>query len=157
MNSDGQRLVGLLMALLLALLVGGIIGWIMKPCPCESTPLAASIKVDTVTKVIEHEPILVRAAAKIRYIRDTVTQTDTIIETRPFVASLDTIINRDTVGFRYQFPENLATILLRQAPDSVRFETRTITLTNYVKREWWIDALTHLGAATLGYAIGSVR
>lgn len=163
MNADGQRLTGLLLALLMALLIGGIIGWIIKPCPCESTPLAATVKIDTVTKVIEHEPILVQAAAKIRYIRDTVrqTQTDTILspaaDSRAFVATLDTIINRDTFGLRYASFENEFTLLLRQAPDSLRFETRTITLTNYEKREWWIDALTHLGIGALGYAIGSVR
>lgn len=155
MNADGQRLTGLLMALLMALLIGGIIGWIIKPCPCESTPLAAEIKIDTVTKVIEHEPIHI--VAKARVVRDTVTQKDTVYQVRPFIASIDTVVGRDTASIRYAFPQHEFSLLLKQAADSVRYETRTITLTNYEKREWWIDALTHLGIGALGYAIGTVR
>ena len=155
MQSDGQRLVGLLMALLMALLVGGIIGWIVKPCPCESTPMAASIKIDTVTKVIEHEPIHI--VAKARVVRDTITQKDTVYQVRPFIATIDTVVGRDTASIRYTFPQHEFSLLLKQAADSVRYETRTITLTNYEQRAWWIDALTHVGIGALGYAIGSVR
>lgn len=155
MENGGERLIGLLMALLLAALIGGTIAWFVKPCPCESIPLAASVKIDTVTKVIDHEPIHI--VAKARVVRDTVTQKDTIYQVRPFIASIDTVVGRDTASIRYAFPQHEFSLLLKQAADSVRYETRTITLTSYEKREWWIDALTHLGVGALGYAIGTVR
>ena len=157
MDNDGRRLLGLLMALLMACLLGGILGWALKPCPCDASPVAAVVRIDTVTKVIEHEPLHVTAPAVVRYVRDTVTLSDTIIQTRPFIARLDTVVRRDTLGVEYRFPQHTFSVLLRQAPDSIRYETRTITLTNYERRAWWLDALTHVGAASLGYAIGSVR
>lgn len=155
MDTEGRRLLGLLMSLLLVGLIGGIIGWILKPCPCENTPLAASVRIDTVTKVIEHEPIHI--VAKARVVRDTITEKDTVYQVRPFVASLDTIVGRDTASIRYTFPRNEFSLLLKQAPDSVRYETRTISMTTHERRPWWIDALTHVGAGTLGYVIGSIR
>jgi hypothetical protein len=157
MDTEGRRLVGLLMALLMSCLIGGILGWVLKPCPCDQKPVAAEIRIDTVTKVIEHEPLLVTAPAVVRFVRDTITHTDTIIQTRPFVARLDTVVRRDTLGVEYRFPQHTFAVLLRQAPDSIRYETRTLTLTSYERRAWWLDALTHVGAASLGYAIGSVR
>lgn len=156
-DNHGNKLLALLMLLLLSSLLGGFIGWQIKPCPCPETAEATAVRIDTVTKVIEHEPILVKAPAIVRYVRDTITQTDTLIQTRPFVARLDTVVKRDTLGVEYRFPQHTFAVAFRRAADSVRFETKTITLTRQEHRPWWIDALTHVGAGALGYAVGRVR
>jgi len=156
MHND--RLTGLLMSCVFSALIGGIVGWYLKPCPCESTsvPVAASVRVDTITKVVTHDPVFVEGPAHVIYVRDTITRRDTIIETRPFVASLDTVVQRDTIGVLYRFPQHTFSVAIRQSPDSIRYETRTITMTNYEQRPWWIDALTHVGAVALGYGAGRV-
>lgn len=157
-DNQGNKLLALLMLLLLMGLVGGYLGWTLKPCPCNEAVTATTVlRIDTVTKVIEHEPIYVKAPAVVRYERDTITQTDTIIQTRPFVASLDTIIKRDTLGVEYRFPQHSFAVAFRRAADSVRIETKTITLTRQEHRPWWIDALTHVGAGAVGFVIGRSR
>lgn len=124
----------------------------------------ASVHIDTITKVIDHEPITITdRRATVRYVRDTVRWgdtvrvRDTVYTTRPFVAVIDTIIKHDTITAAYRFPQQTFSLALRRAPDSVRYEVRTVTLTNYEKREWWIDALGAIGAGGIGYAIGRAQ
>lgn len=143
----------------MAFVIGAIVGWLLKPCPCEgSASIGQStleVKIDTVEQVITHPPIYVKSKGVV--LIDTVEQHDTVIQTHPFVASLDTVVVQDTLNVEYRYPLNTFSVMLRQAPDSIQVEFKTLTLTNtvYEHRPWWIDALTHVGAATLGYAVGS--
>lgn len=152
-------------AVVLALAVGFAVGWLIKPCPCDSVNTSASrieVRVDTITKVIERSPRIIsgrgRMAATATIMSESIESgADTICA--PFTAVLDTIVNKDTIRIEYEHPVSLFTLMIRSAPDSIRYETKTVTLTNttttYEQRAWWIDALTHVGAASLGYAIGS--
>lgn len=157
-----DRLTGLIGAIFTSFVIGVIVGYALHDCPKEAhlSHTSQSIRIDTITKVVEHEPIFVESKARVIYRRDTVTQRevftqhDTVIQTRPFVAALDTIVHRDTIGVRYLFPEHTFSVAIRQAPDSVKYETRTITLTAYEQRPWWIDALTQVGAVAVGFGAG---
>lgn len=158
MNDDnlGTRLFGLLMAVLMALLLGGIAGWFLKPS-CEKASNTV-VRIDTLTKVITHEPVTIASApARVRFVHDTVYASDTVRErdtvytSRPFVATLDTIIDRDTIGIGYRFPQHTFSVALRMAPDSIRYETRTITLTRTER-----PFLEYVGAFAIGGVLGYI-
>jgi hypothetical protein len=154
-----DRLIALLMLALIFTLIGGCIGWYLKPCPCgeASAVQATTVQIDTVTKYITHDPIYVHAKARVVTQRDTVHETDTVYRTPAFVAILDTIVKHDTIGIEYAFPQHTFSVALRQGRDSISYEVRTLTITNYEQRPWWMDALTHIGAATLGYSIAQIK
>lgn len=154
-----DRLTALLVLALIFTLIGGCIGWYLKPCPCDeaSSVQATAVQIDTVTKYLTHDPVHVYAKARVIYQRDTVHEADTVYRTRPFVAVLDTIVKHDTINVEYAFPQHTFSVALRQGRDSIAFEVRTLTITNYEQRPWWIDALTHVGAATLGYSIAQIH
>lgn len=151
---------GLVGVAIVAFLLGGVVGWLIKPCPCTggSTQIVheTEVVIDTVEIVTAQPPIYITGPGRV--VHDTVTQRDTIIQTRPFVASLDTIVDRDTVGVTFRYPASTFSVLLRQAPDTSQIESTTfyITKTHIVERAWWVDALTHVGAATLGYSVGRI-
>lgn len=106
------------------------------------------IKYDTTFIEKENPPIILeKVVPKIIY------KSDTVIETRPFTASIDTVIVQDTIKVAYDFPENKMDIDIRLRPDSVIQRTVTITKFQYEKRAWWIDVLTHAGAFGIGYIL----
>ncbi|MBS1562578.1 MAG: hypothetical protein JSS89_13315 [Bacteroidetes bacterium] len=166
MHND--RLTALLMLALIFTLIGGCIGWFLKPCPCDgAAPVGGEIKRDTIREVRFIPPFMAEGKAKVR--RTTRTEHDTVflpaeitdeivpdddIPKPDYVATLDTIIGKDTASLRYDYRSLLFAVDLRRAPDSINYVTTTITLTKYEQRPWWIDALTHVGAATLGFAFG---
>lgn len=114
------------------------------------------VRIDTVQHVLERQPILIsRAAAKLDTIR--ITDHDTVYSTPAFIASLDTVVRHDTVSVSYAFPQHTFSVALRQHPDTVKLPQITIVQTEYEKRAWWVDALTHIGAASIGYAAGRAR
>lgn len=51
---------------------------------------------------------------------------DTILNTRPFVSEIDTILNKDTLKMRYQFPENKFSFDFSRGLDSVLIEKMVI-------------------------------
>lgn len=154
MNED--RTIAGLSLLIAAMLIGGVIGWYLKPCDCQSVPVASSIdyKVDTVQHIITSPPITLKAKA------DTVVTHDTLqLYTTPsFTATLDTLVDQDTVSVAFDYPAYTFAVALRQAPDTLKVEYKTITITNtnHERRPWWMDALTHVGAAAVGYGVGSL-
>ncbi len=129
---------------LITLAAGVILGWLLKPVPESSVRSVVEVHTDTVTQVVT-KPV-VRWAK----VADTVVYHDT-----SFIATVDTVLMGDTTTITYEYPSNLFTLLTRPAPDTAQtiYVTRTIT----TERPWWIDVLTHTGAATLGYAVGSIR
>lgn len=145
---------------LIALLIGGVIGWLLKPTEDAGYGRVPSLRVDTVVRVIEHAPVSISAPARVRIVRDTVivngmaVERDTAYTTPPFVATLDTIVGRDTVSSMYQYPQNTMSVVLRRAADSIRVEYRTITLTTEPKEHR--SFLEYLGVFAVGGALGFV-
>lgn len=100
------------------------------------------IKRDT---VIVHQKDVIKVdkiVPKIVYVRDT------LIETMPFVATIDTVIKLDTVFLRYDFPENLFSMKITPAVDSIKIEK----IYEYKEKEIsWYERAT-LFAAGFGIA-----
>lgn len=64
---------------------------------------------------------------KIDKIEGRITYTkDTILITKPFVSEIDTILNKDTLKMRYQFPENKFSFDFSRGLDSVLIEKMVI-------------------------------
>lgn len=102
-------------------------------------------KRDTIVIVKPAPPIILeRIKPKIIYRRDT------IVQTQPFVAQLDTIIQHDTIYLRYTFPENYIDLRLLPKPDSIRIHTITITR----DRPWWELPATAIGGLLVGFIMG---
>ena len=131
--------------------IGGVVGWVMRG-DTSSVVTNTTVKVDTLNHVIERVPtVIVNAPAQV----DTVRVHDTLYSTPAFVAKLDTVVLRDTVQVQYAFPQHTFSVAIRSNPDTVRVPQ--LTVTNYERRAWWIDALTHIGAGAIGYAIGGAK
>jgi hypothetical protein len=124
--------------------LAGILGWWLKPVPAPVTRDTVSVHTDTVVQVITKPVVSWRKVADTLIYHDTTT-----------IAQVDTIYQGDTTRITYDYASNLFTLLTRPAPDTAH--TIYVTRVESVRREWWIDALTHIGAATLGYAVGSTR
>jgi hypothetical protein len=107
------------------------------------------IKRDTVIVVKQSEPIIIeKAKTKIVYTRDT------IIQTQPFIAVVDTIIKKDTVYAKFEFPANNFDLWIKKKPDSTLIQTITITKEIVKERPWWEASAYTLGGAVLGFVLG---
>ncbi len=105
-------------------------------------------KIDTIIKIIPQKEIkIVEAKPKIKFILDT------IIQTKPFVATIDTVIVRDTLYAQFMFPDNLMSINVRRSSDSVLLPQITIEKTKY-ERNWYETAAAFGGGLILGLIIG---
>ncbi len=101
---------------------------------------------DTILQVLPAEPLIIeKAVAKVEYIRDT------IIQTQPFIAHVDTIIKFDTIRLGYQFPENYFSFELRKSPDTLK--TEIITKEIQKKSRWWEGPVYFIGGFLLGNII----
>jgi hypothetical protein len=111
------------------------------------TPTTGRIiwKSDTVLKVLPQKIVEIRnAKPKIIYLKDT------IIETQPFIAKLDTIILRDTIWAEYVFPENRLSLGYRSQSDSLLQITNTMTKTE----TYWVEKAAYLlGGILIGIII----
>lgn len=106
-------------------------------------------KRDTVVIVKQAEPITIeKAKTKIVYTRDT------IIQTQPFIAVVDTIIKRDTIFAKFDYPENSFDLWIRKKPDSTLIHTIYITKEIVKERPWWEAPAFTLGGTIVGYVIG---
>ena len=86
------------------------------------------------------------------------TITDTI-KVMPFVAHLDTIINRDTIGIRYLYPENYFGLVVRTKDDTLRSQIIKVleTITVEKSESWYIKPLIFAGGGFLGYIGGRIQ
>jgi hypothetical protein len=103
----------------------------------NKTPSTGRIiwKSDTIMKVLPQKIVEIRnAKPKIIYLKDT------IIETQPFIAKLDTIIRRDTIWAEYVFPENSFSLGYRSQSDSLLQITNTMTKTE----TYWVEKAAYL-------------
>ena len=138
-----------MLGVVIVFVCGAVIGWFLRG---ERTVTDTVYRVDTLTHVVEREPVIItNAPATV----DTVHVNDTVYQTRAFVARIDTVVQRDTVQVAYSFPQHTFSVAIRSNPDTVRVPQ--LTVTNYERRAWWIDALTHVGAAAVGYSLGSAK
>ena len=155
-----DRLTGAVGLIITSALLGLLIGYFLfrRECAPVDPRIVRDVEIvhDTIVKVVQRPPVYVRGAARVVY--DTVT----LNERTPcpgFVATLDTVVRRDTLSISYEHPRAAFAFSLRSAPDSVRVEYQTVVISaeRRVERAWWIDALTHLGAGAVGYAVGRAR
>lgn len=79
---------------------------------------------------------------------------DTLIVDKPFVASLDTIAQGDTIGVKFQFPEKTFSLSVKSKPDSIAVRKEFITLTNTVYAE--TPFVEKVGWGAIGFAVGAV-
>ncbi len=82
--------------------------------------------------------------AKIVYKRDT------IFQIKPFIASADTIIQKDTVYIRYDFPENQFKFKISQATDTILVKKIYEYAQGY-NDSWLIRVLIFVAGLTGGY------
>lgn len=109
-------------------------------------------KRDTVYQIIQNKPIeIIKHQAKI------VIQKDTIIQTKPFIAELDTILAKDTIKMSYQFPDNLISLQIKQSADTLLQEKITIHSKEFIDNsKWWEKPLVGIAAFTVGIFVGRV-
>ena len=130
----------------IALLLSFFLGRSSKNC---SDSVQTIIKRDTVIVVKQAEPIIIeKAKTKIVYTRDT------IIQTQPFIAVVDTIIKKDTVYAKFEFPANNFDLWIKKKPDSTLIQTITITKEITKDRPWWEASAYSLGGAVIGFLLG---
>ena len=109
---------------------------------------------DTTISWKERRLISVRDTGRIVYLRDT------IIETRPFVASLpDSLYDGDTLNVDYYYPNNMFEVMLRRRPEKVETVTNYITITKEVEKPeaWYIKPLWTTGGLLIGFGLGSIK
>jgi hypothetical protein len=132
--------------IIIVLLLSFFLGRSSKNC---SDTVQTIIKRDTVIIVKQAEPIIIeKAKTKIVYTRDT------IIQTQPFIAVVDTIIKKDTVYAKFEFPANNFDLWIKKKPDSTLIQTITITKEIVKERPWWEASAYTLGGAVLGFVLG---
>jgi|DewCreStandDraft_4_1066084.scaffolds.fasta_scaffold00022_63 hypothetical protein len=135
-----------LVLLIIILLSSYFLGRSSKNC---NDSVQTIIKRDTVIVVKQSEPIIIeKAKTKIVYTRDT------IIQTQPFIAVVDTIIKKDTVYAKFEFPVNNFDLWIKKKPDSTLIQTITITKEITKDRPWWEASAYSLGGAVIGFLLG---
>ncbi len=145
------------------IIIALLIAVLMLTRDCGRERVDVRTRVDTVTKVIVHEPITITARAT--RVRDTVWLgrvdtsitgvVDTAADTSGYVASLDTVHNGDTVSVSYQHPRAVFALNIRRRPDTARVVTMPTVI---VERDpWWYDVAKIGGGLVAGYLIGRAR
>jgi len=135
-----------LVFLIIVLLLSFLLGRNSKNC---NDSVQTIIKRDTVIVVKQAEPIVIeKSRTKLVFKRDT------LIETKPFTAIIDTIIKRDTVYAKFDFPENSFDLWIRKKPDSTMVHTIYITKEIIKERPWWEAPAFTIGGTIVGYVIG---
>jgi uncharacterized protein YneF (UPF0154 family) len=101
---------------------------------------------DTVIK-IKNEPVYIeKVKAKMYY------KHDTIIQTKPFTATIDTVMKSDTVYARYDFPENLFALKINPKKDSLVIP-QIVQQEVKSERLWWEIPVSILSGIAIGVII----
>ncbi|MFN3307305.1 MAG: hypothetical protein ACK42Z_09000 [Candidatus Kapaibacteriota bacterium] len=109
------------------------------------------VRVDTVqiVKVVEKVQIQ-KAKPRIIY------KHDTIYQSSGFIAQLDTVIQKDTVKASYEFPQNLMSIEISRANDTLRVPTFQYSLQK--KKSTWLEYATPFFIGTaVGFLFGKTN
>lgn len=135
-----------LILLIIALLLCFLLGRSSKNC---NEAVQTVLKRDTIVIVKQSDPIVIeKAKTKIVYTRDTV------ILTKPFVATIDTIVKKDTVFAKFKYPLNSFDLWIKRKPDSTLIQIITITKEVVRERPWWEASAYTLGGAVIGFVLG---
>ncbi len=123
--------------------------------------------IDTVvvSKVIEREPVVITEVKTVTRLRtDTVVKFDTIVkEVTPnglycapaFVATLDSVINNDTMKVEYKYPESVLSLWAKFHPDTIIVNVPFERIVNkHTERTLWSDIGTHGAAFVIGFLFG---
>ena len=138
----------------------GVAGWLVRGCH-DVRPM--SERIDSVLVVRITPPVIIHDTMRLTRTRtDTVYRHDTIIRrvgseyiAPPFIATLDSVVGRDTVSATFEYPSAAFRLALRRAPDSTYTITRYVTLP-CEPRPMWLDVLSHIGAGLVGVGVGAV-
>jgi hypothetical protein len=101
---------------------------------------------DTVIKIKNESVYIDKIKARVIYKRDT------IIQTKPFTAVIDTIIKSDTIYLRYDFPENIFAMKISPKLDSLLIPQ---IIQQEIKSEnrWWQIPAYILSGIAIGVVI----
>lgn len=106
---------------------------------------------DTVVKLVYQDPIVItKTKVKIKKTRDT------IILTPPFVMVFDTIVKRDTIMARFEYPEQLFSFAIRRSADT-NYTERLLVSKEKPSMVFWEQTLTVIGAVAAGFLVGRIK
>ncbi len=104
---------------------------------------------DTIYEIKQSKPLIItKYKTKLEY------RTDTIIETKPFTAYIDTVIVRDTVKASFDFPENTFSLNICSEQDTVIKERTFVTSSQKVNEIWWHKPALSIISVFGGYLLG---
>lgn len=92
---------------------------------------SSSVKIDTFLKIVRSKPIILEKI-KTRIVK----KRDTIIKTVPFTASIDTLVDKDTVKATFDYPEKLFSLNISGPPDTLAMQKYLITKMIRKKDAW---------------------
>lgn len=98
--------------------------------------------------------VRVERAPAVRYIDSSRAERDTLVAP-PFMAEADTVVGRDTIAQRFDFPPPRLSVVVRHGPDSVVKQRDVITIAQEIEvsSPWYIEmgkAAAFLGLGYLG-------
>lgn len=142
---------------MIMLLIGYMISHYIFPNKVEKIKIVKEKEVSIVTDTIKE--LILRPQITIKDTGSIVYRVDTVIITKPFVATLDTIAKGDSIAIAYYFPENLFDLNIRFKPDEKITIKEYITITKEIEKEeaWWIKPCYVAGSLVLGYGLGSIK
>lgn len=115
-------------------------------------PTETQVVRDTVYSIRPSKPIVIT-----KYKARIVKISDTIVQSVPFTASIDTVIVHDTIRAEFAFPENLLSLEIRKAPDTAIIDRQIVTRTVEKREPWWRVPLYFITGAVAGYVLQSVK
>lgn len=133
------------------LVIGFILHCLVSNQNVNNYPIETKIITDTIYKELPSKPIIIN---KVKMKREKVR--DTIIFFEPFVATLDTILNKDTLKAIYEFPENFLSLELYRKPDSIMFQTITIYKEKGLTEKWWEKPIYIISGIAGGYILSKL-
>ena len=143
---EKYKYIFVLILLIIVLFLTFLLGRSSKNC---NDNVQTIVKRDTLVIIKLAEPLVIeKAKTRIVYTKDT------IILTKPFVSVIDTIIKRDTVFAKFEFPSNNFDLIVKRKPDSTVIQTITITKEVIKEKPWWEASAYTLGGAVIGFVLG---
>ncbi|MBK6418463.1 MAG: hypothetical protein IPF79_04630 [Ignavibacteria bacterium] len=127
---------------------------LVPPPPPDTVELAGKVRLVERT-LVRDSIVYVPTETAINF--DTLTRLpDGRLVVAPFIAEGMTVNKKgDTTTGTYTFPANKFHFMSSYAPDSMKVQTVTVTITE--RPPWWETALTHLGTLAVGYGMGRIR
>ncbi len=138
--------------ILVALVTAVVVFAIVQTCRRSSIEGVEIVKYDTIEIVKPVEKIVIqKAKPRIKIVRDT------IIETKPFVAELDTIVKSDTVSAKYTFPEK-SFLNFKSVEKADTFRIPQFVVARDDRNKDWLDKIgTFVVGVSLGFLIAKIK